>query len=63
MTQYCIECGKELLNGAKFCQSCGAKTDIRVNENVIQKKTEDVNQSKSPALVDFKAAPLVTFAL
>ncbi len=35
---FCIECGKEIPNGVKFCPDCGASQIAKVEENPVKAK-------------------------
>ena len=36
---YCVKCGKELVDDAKFCAGCGIAVDVHQSENDEQRKT------------------------
>lgn len=54
MSKYCIECGKELPDEAKFCLGCGAK--IELEEDVAKEQVEELQVSTGPAAINLKSA-------
>lgn len=46
MSTFCIECGKKLAEGAKFCGSCGLSVEKPLKENFQQ---NDTSLSAEPA--------------
>jgi hypothetical protein len=47
MANFCTKCGKELKKGVKFCESCGASTDGKVQPEV-KTETKSVKPKKTP---------------
>lgn len=44
---YCPNCGKELLEGAKFCPDCGEKIEVEMSATVndVAEEVETVERS------------------
>ena len=61
MSKYCMECGNELSNEAKFCTNCG-KQQKEINqrdrtiEQIDNESTEEIQVSTGPAALDLKTA-------
>lgn len=45
---FCVNCGKQLGNGAKFCTSCGKPTSV-INDNNERKNVYDGQMHKCPS--------------
>lgn len=43
---FCTKCGKEISNDAKFCIHCGSKTEVKLQERVVQRT--DTNKGTLP---------------
>ncbi len=57
MPEYCIECGNELPDRAKFCNECGTKVDVKKIEGIEEKEQfQEIPIESSPALLDFRTA-------
>lgn len=55
MSKYCIECGNELPDEAKFCIGCG-KPQVEQSKQVKNETVEEFQESTGPAALELKAA-------
>lgn len=55
MSKFCIECGNELSDEAKFCSGCGKQQDELMKQNKKEQR-EEIQESTGPAALDLKVA-------
>lgn len=61
---YCRNCGKELLEGAKFCQYCSSIQEYNQNQVVIPQQINNKQETTTTLVVDnHKANVLCTISL
>ena len=65
MSQYCISCGVENLDNAKFCKECGQSLRVDDNQTISNNNTDDItineNSTKNPELI--KSNPYISAIL
>ncbi|MDR1933209.1 MAG: zinc-ribbon domain-containing protein [Spirochaetales bacterium] len=54
---FCVKCGKEMKDGAKFCPSCGAQTSGGVPQPVAQPAAQSAVQSRTVTVGQVKKCP------
>ena len=61
---FCVECGKEITNGVKFCPECGASQIVKVEEKPAKakpkRKTPKKKESKKQKTLSKKPLHLAS---